>query len=227
MRLLKSVEEFLYELVTWVVFYPLTFMRAVRHPIRMMSYAVSELTDREEAQYDDALSPPIFLLLTLLLTHLVALGIAPTASSAFPAALQQEPNQLILRASMFSLFPLLFAMQELRSKSLKLTRDTLRPAFYSQCYVAAPFIAALNIAVIIGQDPSLFARSLALGIFVIGLVWYLAVEIGWSKARVGLSTIRAVAVSVVTMLLAFVLVLALGIMIALLVLYRLQGQPPA
>lgn len=32
MRLLRSLEEFLYELIGWLVFYPRTFWRILRHP---------------------------------------------------------------------------------------------------------------------------------------------------------------------------------------------------
>lgn len=58
MKLLKSLEELLYELVAWLVFYPLTMWRSVITPLRMMRYADIELSDRLDDQYDDTLSPP-------------------------------------------------------------------------------------------------------------------------------------------------------------------------
>ena len=58
MKLLKSIEELLYELISWFVFYPLTFWRIVRHPIATLSYAQKELTEKSENQFDDAVSPP-------------------------------------------------------------------------------------------------------------------------------------------------------------------------
>ena len=36
MRILRSLEEFLYEVMTWLVFYPRTMWRALRHPIEML-----------------------------------------------------------------------------------------------------------------------------------------------------------------------------------------------
>ncbi|MCX8573066.1 permease, partial [Aminobacter sp. MET-1] len=69
MKLLKSLEELLYELVSWLVFYPITMWRCVAAPLTMMRYADTELADRPEDQYDDTLSPPLFLLITLLLSQ--------------------------------------------------------------------------------------------------------------------------------------------------------------
>lgn len=46
MKLLKSLEELLYELVSWLLFYPLTMWRSVVRPLSMMRYADTELADR-------------------------------------------------------------------------------------------------------------------------------------------------------------------------------------
>jgi hypothetical protein len=64
MKFLKSLEELLSELVSWLVFYPITMWRSLVRPLDMMRYADKELTDAVEDQYDDTLSPPMFLLIT-------------------------------------------------------------------------------------------------------------------------------------------------------------------
>jgi len=46
MKLLKSLEELLYELVSWLLFYPITMWRSVVSPLIMMRYADAELADR-------------------------------------------------------------------------------------------------------------------------------------------------------------------------------------
>lgn len=69
MKLLKSLEELLYELVSWLLFYPITMWRSVLKPLNMMRYADTELADRPEDQSEDTLSPPLFLLITLLLSQ--------------------------------------------------------------------------------------------------------------------------------------------------------------
>ncbi len=71
-QLLKSLDDLLYEVVSLLVFYPVTMWRALRPPLRMMDYSDTELGDREEKQYADTLSPPLFLLLSLIISHVVS-----------------------------------------------------------------------------------------------------------------------------------------------------------
>ncbi|MFN3863205.1 MAG: hypothetical protein ACK4RT_02870 [Erythrobacter sp.] len=84
MKLLKSLEELLYEVMVMLVFFPRTLFLTLRHPQRMMDYADTELGDVQTEQYNDTLSPPLFLMICLLLGHVVAV-VLPTAESAKPA----------------------------------------------------------------------------------------------------------------------------------------------
>ncbi|MDZ7871863.1 MAG: hypothetical protein U5N27_00940 [Rhizobium sp.] len=102
MRLLKSLEELLYELVSWLVFYPMTFWRAFTRPLSMMRYADDELGDRPEDQYDDTISPPLFLLITLLLSRALSTAFPSVASPTEVTALTHSPsNLLIVRGVIF------------------------------------------------------------------------------------------------------------------------------
>ena len=179
MRLLKSVEELLYELVTWILFYPLTLWRCVRRPVPMMIYAGTELGDSDAERYDDALSPPIFLLLTLFIAHLIALQFGVQSSVVLPDVFADERNLLFFRAIAFSLFPLLLALRDVRRRGARLTRKTLQPVFYSQCYAAAPFILTINLALIVGQHGNPAAILAGIAILVLGLVWYVRTEASW------------------------------------------------
>ncbi|MGO4837965.1 permease, partial [Rhizobiaceae sp. 2RAB30] len=124
MRFLKSVEELLYELVSWLVFYPVTFWRSVTRPAKMMRYADLELGDRLEEQYKDTLSPPLFLLITLLIAHGVELALlARQDRSALPAIFASDTNLLILRAVMYGIFPLVMAVTLVRGRKIRLDRD--------------------------------------------------------------------------------------------------------
>lgn len=208
MRLLKSVEELLYELVTWILFYPLTLWRCVRRPVAMMKYAERELGDEGEEQYDDALSPPIFLLITLFLAHLLELGLAVPAQASLPAFLQDDKNLLLYRAVAYSLFPLLLALLDVRHRGVKLTRQLLRPSFYSQSYVAAPFVLSFDIAVLVGRQGFGAAVSLGIATFALGLAWYCGAQIAWFTKVRGVNAGRAVAMVLGTVLLGFAAVLA-------------------
>jgi hypothetical protein len=83
MKLIASLDEALYGVMSWLVFYPITLWRTLRHPWEMMDYADRELTDDEEEQYTDAIRPPLFLLLSVLLSHgieLALVGDSPIAA---------------------------------------------------------------------------------------------------------------------------------------------------
>lgn len=215
MRLLKSVEELLYELVTWILFYPLTLWRCIRRPIRMMKYAESELGDEGKEQYDDALSPPIFLLLSLFVAHLLELRFGLSGKTSLPEFLQDDKNLLLYRAVAYSLFPLLLALLDVRHRGVRLTRQFLRPSFYSQSYMAAPFVLSFDVAVLVGQQGSAIAAAVGIALFALGLVWYCGTQITWFTTVRGVNAGRAVAMVLGTVLLGFAAVLAVLVVTAL------------
>lgn len=69
LKLIQSLDELLYEIMSWLIFYPVTLWRALTKPLKMMDYSEAELGDPADRQYSDTLSPPLFLLLTIALTH--------------------------------------------------------------------------------------------------------------------------------------------------------------
>ncbi len=182
MRLLQSLEELLYELVSWIVFYPVTLWRVLTRPQEMMRYADNELGDTLEERYKDTLSPPLFLLLTLLFSHALELAlIAHRDDGLLPEVMRNDTNLLLFRAFLFGIFPLLMAVRLLRRAGAPLDRDTLKPPFYSQCYVAAPFAfglgAGLNVARA-GHHEMILLGSVIVGL---SLLWYFIVEVRWFR----------------------------------------------
>ena len=61
MQLITSLDELLYEVMSWLIFFPVTLWRALRRPVEMMVYADTELSDAEDQQYIDTLNPPMLL----------------------------------------------------------------------------------------------------------------------------------------------------------------------
>ena len=45
LKILRSFEEFLFEAVSWLVFYPLTLWRILRGPLAAMDYSDREQSD--------------------------------------------------------------------------------------------------------------------------------------------------------------------------------------
>lgn len=192
MKLLKSLEELLYELVSWLLFYPLTMWRTLARPLKMMRYADTELADRLEDQYDDTLSPPLFLLITLLLSQ----GVSSAIPSVFDPseatkALGTGANLLIARGVIFGMYPLCMAVMLLYCRRVRITRDSLRPPFFSQCYVAAPFVFVLVLGfdlVSIPQEKGLVAGLITL---TFATIWYAQAQVRWFMEDLRTSGLKA------------------------------------
>lgn len=69
MKLLRSFEEFTFEAVSWLVFYPLTLWRILTQPLSMMAYSDAEQVKDQDARYDESLSPLMLLLITIFAVH--------------------------------------------------------------------------------------------------------------------------------------------------------------
>lgn len=216
MRLLKSLEELLYELVSWLVFYPMTFWRAFTRPLSMMRYADDELEDRPEDQYDDTISPPLFLLITLLLSQALSTAFPSVATSADALALTHSfSNLLIVRGVVFGMFPMVMAVTLIRCKGLILKRSTLRPPFFSQCYVAAPFVFLIGLSVDFLAIPGGQADAYAAAVFVGAVVWYGQAEIRWFRRDLGIGSAKATGLFLLAFVIATVAALGVAIGVAL------------
>ena len=116
-RILRSLEEVVYEAMTWIVFYPRTLWWSAVSPLRMLRYGQRELADSPDDQYTETLSPVLFLMITLALSHGLSQALAPAAMElrgAMARLMSSEQNQLITRSVAFAIFPLVFASQQLR-----------------------------------------------------------------------------------------------------------------
>ena len=183
---LKSLDDLLYEVMSWLVFWPLTLWRAVRHPLVMMRYADTELNDSPEEQYQAALSPPLFLLLSLLVAHAIEValvGDSPLVYDKLGLAgfISDDTDLLVLRMVMFAVFPLVMALRALRSTGRAVTRETLRLPFYAQCYAAAPMALAFSISATLVRTVVFELHLLAGVLSLASLAWFVAVETGWFR----------------------------------------------
>lgn len=183
-RILRSLEEFLYEVMTWLVFYPRTLLRTLLRPIHVLDYSRAELRKPEEEQFQDTLSAPLFLMLSLVISHLIelALHLHPFAHAGHAAEtlFGSDQNLVILRSLMFAIFPLMFAVEQVRDTKQALTRKTLRGPFYGECYPASVFCLVIGIG---GTTVQAFPAKAAVGwaLIVGALVWYLGLQVVWLK----------------------------------------------
>jgi len=214
MKLLKSLEELLYEVVSWLIFYPVTLWRSVTRPLDMMQYADAELGDSEDAQYDDTINPPLFLLITLMMAQGVSAAFPSNAAIQGVGPLESGSNLLIVRGVLFSVFPLVMAVSLLLRKRVRLTRDALRPPFYSQCYVAAPFAFLIGLAFDIMLMPSPVGAGIGAAVLALSSLWYVSVEVRWFRRDLSIGTALAIVLVLRGVLIASTLFLALAMAIA-------------
>lgn len=210
MRLIKSLEELLYEVMVMLVFFPRTLFLTIRHPQRMMDYADTELGDVQSEQYSDTLSPPLFLMICLVINHLLERAAPAGLQGALPAILQDTQNLLIFRVFMFSLLPLILALRLMQKLGTTLDREKLRPVFYAQCFVTAPITLLIGVGAAISHMHWEGARIVANGVFVGGLIWYLAQQTLWFRSKLGCGTGLAAANAVVATATAAILIIMTG-----------------
>ncbi len=220
MKIIESLDEALYTVMGWLVFYPLTLWRALVHPLAMMAYADREVSDTPEDQYDDAIRPPLFLFLSLLISHGLETLIAGrnallTSNRGLEALVDTDLALLALRLVLFSLFALLMSVFMLRRQGLKLTHSNLRRPFYGQCFTTAPLALMAGIATllpILDVSHGRMAGAL-LGFFTAG--WYLAVQSLWFSTRLGIGRFAGFRQAAAAIMVAVSLFTAIAVVIGL------------
>lgn len=219
MKLLRSFEEFIFEAMTWLLFYPRTLLWVIRRPLAAMAYSDAEQEGPEDARYDDTLSPTLMLLFTAVILTLLsqALHVPPpsTTSGLSKAIFDSQQNYVLFRSISGGIIPLVAAAKLLGRQKVAMSRHTLRPPFYAQCYLAAPYALISGIGGIVFQRhdlPNLLGAILVL----IGLAWLLVAETRWFALKLQIPRWRAALLSIVVVVLAETLLILVAIPIALL-----------
>lgn len=206
MKIIKSLEQLLYELMVWLVFYPRTLWLAATRPLRLMEYADEELGDEDEDRYSDTLSPPIFLAISLGLVHLFELATALNIQTE--GMLADDKNLIAFRIVAFAIFPLVLSLVWLRARRIPLDRKTLRPPFYAQCFVVVPFA--------LGVDASVLFLIAGVGgyamaaLFALSLGWYLSVQTIWFRRTLESGWAKALLLAFLSVLIAMVMIFGLA-----------------
>ncbi|MEO7365699.1 MAG: hypothetical protein ABIW03_05225 [Sphingomicrobium sp.] len=182
---LKSFEDLLYEIMSWLVFYPRTLWRSVRHPMQMMSRGEQDLSLPASEQFRDILSPPIFLLLTILLAHGLAVVLVGDhdliASNRGLARLIRDDTSLILfRIVAFAAVPVIAGAFAARIFGRELDRVTLQPMFYAQCFATTPVVLFYSSAGTLSRLTGAWL-VLAEAMLLAASLFYLAVEASWFR----------------------------------------------
>ena len=181
---LKSFEVLLYEVMSWLLFYPRTLWRAVRHPHHLMERTENELKLAPAEQFRDLVSPPIFLLITVVATNAIqvtVIGNNPLIDEGIGlAAMITDNTSLILfRLVVFSSLPVIAGALALAAVGRAVDRNTLQPFFYAQCFATAPVVLLMSAGETLTRLPQSAANIPAVTLFVVAALFYLGVEATW------------------------------------------------
>jgi hypothetical protein len=195
-RLLRSLEEFLYELVGWLVFYPRTFWRIFRHPGRIARYTRTELTKDRDDQFADTISPVLMLILSVIFTHVLELAFkAPVMAIASPIGQKlfgSEQGLLLTRSVAFCIYALGAALGTLRAESLEVTRNNLREPFSIQAFLVCPFLLLLSVGSLVARTNDLLAvKIFGVAIAASSAAWYVLARAAAYRALFESAYLRA------------------------------------
>jgi len=216
-KLIKSLEEFLYEVATWLLFYPRTFWISLTRPASLAVYTDVELSENVDDQFTDVVSPPMFFLLSLLLAHGLELAthqhFGDHKSELANRVFESDTSLLIFRSIAFSLFPLFMANGLMRRLRMPVDRNTLRRPFYMQCFFTAPFIILTSIAGMLMQWNTVDIRLAGVALWAVATARYLMVEASWFRERLGVSRTRAFGIALKLYLFAAILGLGIALIV--------------
>lgn len=198
MKILRSFEEFLYEIMSWLVFYPRTLWRVLVHPVAMADFTLREMGKEQEQSFADAISPPLMLILSLLLAHMAELAYAPPVTYSNGRLGQEifgsEQGLLLFRSVCFSTYALVAAVWTMSRTKQRLDRDTLRAPFYVQSYLAAPFAILASIALLFMREAGHGPRMLGLVLAAASTAWYIGARAMVYRHLTGSSILRSSAI---------------------------------
>jgi hypothetical protein len=181
---LKSFESLLYEVISWMVFYPRTLWLAVRHPVKMMERAENELKLPQAEQFKDVVSPPIFLLLTVVTANGFEVAVAGHSALidngiGLAGMITDNTSLILFRLVAFASLPMIAAVFALGIMRRPVNRNTLQPLFYGQCFVTTPVILLSSIAATITRLPETVANIPAALLFAAAAGIFVTAETAW------------------------------------------------
>ena len=181
---LKSFEVLLYEVMSWLVFYPRTMWRAVRHPLQIMKRTEEELKLAPADQFRDLVSPPIFLLLTVVAANTFEVAVVGNSALiddgiGLAAMITDNTSLILFRLFVFASLPVVAGVFALVVMRRPVDRDTLQPLFYAQCFATTPVVLLCSVAATLTRLPQPGANIPAAIIFIGAAVFYIGVETSW------------------------------------------------
>lgn len=194
---LSSLDELLFELMSWLVFFPVTLWKTLSRPLETMRYAEEQQALPRELQYRGAVHPPVMLILTTVVSQAISLSIDGTnpivaSNRGLASLVNDNTTLLLLRITLYGVFALIVAVRKVRRSGVELTRDTLKAPFYAQCY----FVSSIALFVAIGTTAVThkmpWVQAAGAVVLVGALLFYMIVEVRWFRRELDQSIGRSI-----------------------------------
>lgn len=214
---LSSLDTILYELMSWFVFFPITMWRLLREPLATMRYAEEQLELEKDRQYLGTVSPPIMLILTIALLQVINMAVAganPIIASRHGLASLVDDNTslFLLRLVLFGSFALILATRKVQRSAIDLDRQSLKPAFYAQCYAISPFALMLACGTDAAMHRHVYVQLAGLLAIAGACLFYGIVQIRWFQRELGQSFSRSFVDASVGMIASIATTISVGVL---------------
>lgn len=184
LKMIQSLQDFIFEVVVWVLLLPKTIFQATFRPAWMVKYVNAEVEKAPEDQFDEYLAPAIFL---------VAVAVVPNAMFnwmgriVIPSDLTAQLTQNnLISSTLVILTCLLFYLIWLKILSRHpVKRSGLKRLLFIQCYLVTPAQLIYIILAVLGLNAIGSGTVWLLNIFITTIYESFAfsdeLKVGWLK----------------------------------------------
>lgn len=204
----RAAEQFVYEFMTWVLFFPLTIIKILLNPLVSVDYVEAEDGKPQDTAYAGAMRPALLLLIALTLGSLAVPfnqdEIAKMAQIRIGRIITDSwVNLVLFRLITFSTFPTIAALIYDRFTPGKIDRFSLRRPFSQQCYLMAPFVLFVSPLLVLSSRTDNAWVFLAIAAL---HLWLLVAETLFFVKRAGFSWLAGAAASLFVVVAGWVFV---------------------
>lgn len=132
-KTLQSLEEAVYEVVTWVLFLPKTVFQVLVRPGWIAPYVSGEFDKKPDERFQAFLSPVLFWLILAVVPYAATSLNTDTTQLNVQVAIP-DSSVLVSTALLLIAVPMWFALALALLKRLPVDRENLKRLFYMQCY---------------------------------------------------------------------------------------------
>lgn len=211
----KLIEQGVYDVMMWIMFFPATVIRMVFRPRKTLAYVREQALEDPNTAFADAMRPALFLAIAIIIGGFFAPDDIEALQKAAPNAFGKLIYGSWTTAAAFSviascMIPLVGALMVDLLTPGKVTRTSMRIPFDQQCYVGAP--STLLFAFLVGAGETTIGMTATLVIAALLAIWLIAVEYIYFRDNSELNPFVCLALALVTLAVGFSLFAAAGIL---------------